>query len=196
MKILILASGAGSTFKNTLEYQLSNRPRWKISGLITDNPKAGALEVARQQGIPFVIVSPKDFYSYDAWGAALSIAIESFSAELIFLLGFLKKIDPATVRKFRNRMVNTHPSLLPRYGGPGMYGRKVHRAVLANGDSETGVSIHLVSEDYDSGPLLGQTKISISKGETEEQLESRVKQIEQKTILEFLNRRADGAKPG
>ncbi len=194
MKILVLASGAGSTLKNTLGYQIENKPKWSIAGLVTDNPKALALDVARLAKIPAIIVSQKDFSSFTSWGNALAGAIENFQPDLIFLMGFLKKIDSATVDKFKNKMVNTHPSLLPKFGGQGMYGRKVHDAVLAAREKSTGVSIHFVTDDYDTGPVLAQAEIEVADGESAAELESRVKALEQRVIIEFLNRCADGPK--
>lgn len=194
MKILILASGAGSTFKNTLEYQLQNSPPWSIVGLISDNPKAGALSVAHARGIPTAIVRQKDFFERDQWAAALQNAISDFSPDLIFLMGFLKKIDSKLIEKFGSRMVNTHPSLLPKFGGEGMYGRAIHEAVVAAGEKRTGVTLHLVSEEYDSGPILMQKQIEVGSKNSVVEVEDRVKDLEKATIIEFLNHWAKGSK--
>jgi phosphoribosylglycinamide formyltransferase-1 len=98
----------------------------------------------------------------------------------------MKKLGPRTLERYRTRILNTHPALLPRYGGQGYYGRKVHEAVLAAGDRETGATVHLVDGDYDTGPILAQVRVPVRAGDSEETLEERVKEAERKLIVATL----------
>lgn len=132
-------------------------------------------------------LSPKDYPDFAAWDAALLALLRKGNPDFILLAGFLKKIGPGVLNVFQNRIVNTHPSLLPKYGGHGMFGRRVHEAVLKAKEPQTGVTIHLVNEKYDEGPILKQVTIPIHANETADRLEARVKEIEKSVLLEFLN---------
>ena len=155
--------------------------------LVTDNPAAGALQVASQYGLPKHCVSPKEYTHIQAWDEALVDILLKYDPDFILLAGFLRKIGPRVLNVFQNRIINSHPSLLPKYGGKGLYGRRVHEAVMTAGEKSTGVTVHLVNEKYDAGPILRQMQTPIVAGETTEHLENRVKKIEKAILLEFLN---------
>jgi phosphoribosylglycinamide formyltransferase-1 len=117
----------------------------------------------------------------------------SHDVELVVLAGYMKKVGPRTLRHFAGRVLNIHPALLPKFGGQGMYGRRVHEAVLAAGERETGVTIHLVDDEYDHGRILGQCRVPVLPGDTVESLAQRVLQREHEFLVEMLVRIVSGA---
>ena len=172
-KILILASGSGSTFQYLVQSRL-----FQIKGLISDR-KALSLKKAKEMGIFSQTVLRKNYSSYEKWDKALAEAARSFGKmDLIILAGFLSLLGPRFLSSYRGRVINSHPSLLPRFGGKGMYGIHVHRAVIKAQEKETGISIHYVDEKYDRGQVISQKKIKVLKKDTAETLEKRVKKEE------------------
>jgi len=113
--------------------------------------------------------------------------------DLVVLAGYMKKLGPRTLARFRGRIVNTHPALLPKFGGKGMYGIHVHRAVLAAGEAKTGASVHLVDEEYDTGRVVAQREVPVLAGDTPETLAERVQQHERALLIDVLTRVADGS---
>ena len=185
--IVVLASGAGSTLDFLLD-SLKPADKSKIVCLITDNPKAGAIEVAKKHLLKYLVIPMRSDQSrgIELWDQEVVIEIRKLNPDAILLAGFLKKIGHCVLNEFRGRVFNTHPSLLPLYGGKGMYGTKIHQKVLLDGRHETGVTIHEVNEEYDKGRILKQIKIKIESGEKVEILENKVKKIEKELVLEFL----------
>ena len=193
-RFAVLASGGGSTLEFLLNAQRAGDLRGEIVVAISDKSNAGALAVANLHRVSSLSISPKDFQSFDAWDAALADALIDARPELVVLAGFLKKIGPRVLRAFSGRIVNTHPSLLPRYGGQGMYGRRVHEAVLAAQERETGVSIHLVNENFDEGEIIYQSKCTVEKNDDLEKLAYKVHQLEHihyPKIIEDLLKKLD-----
>ncbi len=182
-----MASGLGSTLAAALEYQKIHRPLWQIVGVISNVETSPALKIAEQYGVSRRIVSQKDFSNSVEWDLALLSALGDYSPDLIFLMGFLKKIGPETLQYYRHHIVNSHPSLLPKYGGRGLYGRKVHEAIWRNKDLLSGVSIHRLSAEFDEGQVLVQKPFRIEKGDTVEKIEQTAKDLEKKLVIEFLN---------
>ena len=125
--------------------------------------------------------------------AALAEALARAGVELVVLSGYLRKLGPKTLRAFQGRILNIHPALLPRHGGPGMYGRRVHEAVLAAGDRRTGASVHLVDDLYDHGAVVARAELAVSPHDTAESLEGKVMAVEPGLFVETLKRIADGA---
>ena len=151
--VLALASGKGSTLEFFCRKYKEGKSCFFIQALISNNPKAGALKVAERFSIPFHVLS------YDEeWDQRLYDLLSSYKSDLIVLAGFLKKIGSKVLRKYSNQMINSHPSLLPAFGGQGFYGLKAHQAVLSSGVEDTGLSIHLLNEEYDRGRILAQKK--------------------------------------
>jgi phosphoribosylglycinamide formyltransferase-1 len=187
MKIVVMASGAGSTLEFLLNKQSMAILSPRIVGLITDNPAAGALQVAEKFKIPAKVVSPRDYNNFADWDSALAESLVSLAPDIVLLAGFLKKIGPNVLNRFQNRIFNSHPSLLPKFGGHGMYGRRVHEAVVGAAETESGVTIHIVNGDYDQGPILKQARLKLQLNETVESLEQKIKVLEKDTLLEFLN---------
>lgn len=145
---------------------------------ISNNPNPGAFDVARDDSIPTFSITPRSFEREEDYAALLLERLMLAEVEMIVLAGYMRKLPPSVVERYRGRIVNVHPALLPKHGGRGMYGMAVHEAVLAAGEEETGVTVHLVDEEYDTGPILAQERIAVEPGETPESLAARVLAVE------------------
>lgn len=187
MNVAVFASGAGTTLESLLKAQSMGVLRVNVSLLITDSESAGALKVATQFGIKCYCLPVKKFKDFTAWELAIAEALRQHKVDAVLLLGFLRKVGPAMLAVYKGRMINSHPSLLPHYGGKGMYGLRVHEAVIRAGETQTGVTIHEVSEEYDKGKILKQVALDIMPQETAKSLEGRVKALEKKVLIDFLN---------
>ena len=185
---MILASGTGSLFSSIVEACKNQELKAKVVSLVTDNPRSLVLKRAQEAGIENTILNPKDFSHFLEWDARLLKHLKKKQADLILLAGFIKKIGPQVLASFPSRVLNIHPSLLPRHGGSGMYGMNVHRSVLKKRDKKTGSTIHLVSEEYDTGAVLAQAEIAISPGDTAESLSEKVKKLEQVFYVSTLKK--------
>ena len=144
------------------------------------------LERAKAHGISTVHLSGKTHQDENALDDAIEQALIDAKADWVLLSGYMKKLGPKTLERFRNRILNTHPALLPKYGGQGFYGSKVHQAVIEAGESESGATVHLVDGEYDTGPILAQVKVPVRSSDTAETLEERVKEAERKLIVMAL----------
>ena len=161
--------------------------------LICNNRDAEALERAARAGLPRYHLSGATHPDPDALDAAILDALARHDAELVVLAGYMKKLGPRTLGRYRNRVLNIHPALLPRFGGQGMYGARVHAAVLAAGERETGVTIHVVDAEYDHGPILAECRVPVSEGDTPATLAERVLAREHAFLVETLEAIAKGA---
>ena len=183
--IAIFASGKGSNAQSIIEY-FKNHPSIKVALVITNNPEAGVIKIAHSNKIISAIVS-KDFFN-DA--ERMIRLLQSQNIELIVLAGFLQLVPAFLLQQFPSRIINIHPALLPKHGGKGMYGIKVHEAVLATNDTETGFTIHYVNEHYDEGEVILQKKIVVLPTDNPELLASKVQALEHdwfaKTIEQLL----------
>ncbi len=173
-KIAIFASGRGSNFQAVQAEIESGSIPGRISVLIVDKETAGAIEFAGLKDIPFQVVVPKLFPSSEAFGDCLLQILADYGIDLIVLAGYLKKVPDNVVRLYTNRIVNIHPSLLPAFGGKGMYGMRVHRAAFERGVRVAGVTIHLVNSEYDEGPILMQEAVDISDCRSPEDIAGKV----------------------
>ncbi len=192
IRLAVFASGAGTNFQAILNAIQAGRLSAQVVLCVSDRPTAGALERARQHGIPTAVRSPKDYPSPEAFGGALLDLLRTHNVELIALAGYLKKIPDNVVDAYRNRILNIHPSLLPAFGGPGMYGRHVHEAVLHYGVRWTGVTVHLVDEVYDHGPIVLQEPVPVLPDDTPETLAARVLEVEHRLYPQALQLFAEG----
>jgi len=190
MRIAVAISGRGSNLEALLRAMQADGPA-EIVLVITDKADAAGLEHARRRGIPVTVLS--DAAAPDAWLQSLRQA----RIDLLVLAGYLKLVPAGVVAAYRGRIMNTHPSLLPAFGGKGMYGERVHRAVLASGARETGVTVHLVDEAYDQGPILAQSRVPVLEGDTAERLAARVLEAEHQLYPAALARFLEegGGKP-
>jgi phosphoribosylglycinamide formyltransferase-1 len=172
-KLVLFASGSGSNVENISEYFKSD-PRVIVSGVLCNNPKAGVVERCGRLKLPLFCFNRPAF----AQPKGLMGLIRSLEPDLIVLAGFLWKIPEPLVQEYPNRIINIHPALLPKFGGKGMYGMHVHRAVLEKGETESGITIHFVNEAYDEGGIILQKKIGIQQGESPEDLAGKIHQLE------------------
>jgi len=179
----VLVSGSGTNLQALLDALGPARPA-RVVHVISTRPDAGALERARAAGVPTTVLS-------DARDAVELLAALR-DADLAVLAGYLQRIPPAVVARFRLRLINIHPALLPAFGGPGMYGRRVHEAVLASGAAISGATVHYVDEEYDRGPIIAQWPVPVRAGDTPESLAARVLEVEHRllprVVLELVRR--------
>jgi phosphoribosylglycinamide formyltransferase 1 len=160
--------------------------------VVSNNSRSGAMERAASEGIPARHLSAATHPAPAALDAAMLSALREHEVELICLAGYMRKLGPATLSAYRHRVLNIHPALLPRFGGKGFYGDRVHAAVLAAGDKESGPTVHLVDGHYDSGPVVAQKRVPVLPGDTVESLAARVLAQEHVIYTETLQRIALG----
>jgi phosphoribosylglycinamide formyltransferase-1 len=189
VNILVLVSGNGSNFQALIDAEKSGGlGTGKIDAVISDRAEAYALKRAEDAGIPFFVEAPdrnlpREKRRRDLSDRILRTAGER-GADLIILAGFLSILEGTILETFRNRIINLHPSLLPKFGGPGMYGERVHRAVLDAGETESGCTVHLVDAGTDTGPVVLQRKVPVIAGDTPASLAERVHGEEHIAIVE------------
>ncbi len=173
-KIVVFASGSGTNFQSIIDAVQRGAISATISGLITDRSDIGAIERADKYNIPFRIISPSDFTDEKEFGKELLIQLSEWNSDLIVLAGYLKKIPQVVIRAFEDRILNIHPALLPKFGGKGFYGMNVHRAVIDSEEKESGCSVHIVTDEFDEGPVIARTKVPVKKSDTPEELAQRI----------------------
>ena len=175
LNIAVFGSGAGTNFRVILTaIQQGTIPGARISLVVSNNSGAGILGIARANALPAIHLSQKQFPDERSFADALLSTLRDHSVNLVALAGYMKRVPPVVVAAYRNRIVNIHPALLPRFGGPGMYGIRVHEAVLASGDKMSGATVHYVDEEYDHGTVVLQRKVPVLPGDTPESLAARV----------------------
>lgn len=192
MNIAIFASGGGSNAGAILQSINEGRLHARVSLVITDKAQAGVLDRARSNDIEGHILPPASFSSPDAYLEALFNLFDKHAINFVVLAGYFKKIPPAVVDRFQGRMTNIHPSLLPSFGGPGMYGRHVHKAVRDHGVHWTGATVHFVDHNYDTGPIILQKIVPVHQEDTPEDIAARVLPIEHQIYPEALRLIAEG----
>ena len=168
-----LASHGGSNMQAVIDACREGRLEAEPRVVISNNSRSGALRRADEADIPRYHVSTVTHPGDDARDRAIVDILERHGVDLVVLGGYMKELGPQTIARFRNRIVNVHPALLPKFGGRGFYGIAVHEAVLASGDSVTGPTIHLVDEQIDHGAVLAQSRVAVLKGDTAETLAER-----------------------
>lgn len=186
LKIGVFASGRGSNFAAILKAIQAGSLDAKIQILLSNHKKAGALELAEQNDIPTLVVDRQQHDSRESFVQTMVNALEQHAVEWIVLAGYMKKIPPEVIARYANRIVNIHPALLPSFGGKGMYGHFVHEAVLAHGCKVSGVTVHLVDDAYDRGPILAQRCVPVLPDDTPDTLAARVLQQEHLLFSEVL----------
>jgi phosphoribosylglycinamide formyltransferase-1 len=186
-KIVVCASGEGTNFEAIVTASRSGALQADVVGLLTNKSKIGAVGRAHRLEGPVRVLATKLFSSRDQWDSAMVSELKSWGADWVVLAGFLLLIGPKVLGAFPGRIVNSHPALLPKYGGKGMYGDNVHEAVLKAGETETGVSIHLVDPVYDHGQVLAQERVKVVPGDTLGKLSERVKAAEVSLYPRVLN---------
>ncbi len=190
LKIGFLASGNGSSARAVTDAIRAGSLEAEARLLVTNTRKAGALQWAEEVGLPALCVPTAA--DPEAADRRLAEAMSQAGVELIVMSGYLRRLGPSTLSRYAGRIVNIHPGPLPEFGGQGMYGRRVHEAVLASGRANSGIVIHVVDEEYDHGPALATLEVPIAAGETAETLEERVKALEPTFFVDTLRRIAEG----
>jgi phosphoribosylglycinamide formyltransferase-1 len=190
LKLGFLASRNGSSFRAIVEAIEAGRLAAEPRLVVSNNRTAAALDFAAAHGIPTLSIPTQA--DPDAADARLCAALEAAGVQLVVLSGYLRRLGPKTLARYRNRVLNIHPGPLPAFGGEGMYGRRVHEAVIAAGARESGVVIHAVDEIYDNGPVIARRAIPVSPGETPESLEAKVTAAEPAFYVEVLAKIAAG----
>ena len=186
-RIAIFASGSGSNAQRIAEY-FDGTGILEISAMYCNNPDAFVLKRAKSLSIPSVVFNRDTFYN----SKAILEDLKSREINWIVLAGFLWLIPDYILKAFPQRIINIHPALLPSYGGKGMYGMKVHQAVIASGDAESGITIHYVNEHYDKGDIIFQAKCAISKGDTAEILASKIHELEYENFPVIIEKLISG----
>lgn len=184
--IAIFASGSGTNAKNIAEY-FKTVKKIHVSLILSNRPDAFVLDRAKKLGIPSLVFTRKDFYESDS----ILDALRENEIDFIVLAGFLWFIPDNLLKAFPRRIINIHPALLPKYGGKGMYGEKVHQAVIRSGDKQTGITIHYVNDHYDEGEIIFQDLLDILPEDTAESIAQKVHSLEYKhfprVIEEVIN---------
>ena len=170
----------------------SGRIPARVVVVISNNSTSAALGRARQPGIRAVHLSSTTHDSPEALDVAIRNALLEAGADLVFLAGYMKRVGPLVLEAFRGRILNTHPALLPKFGGKGMYGDHVFKAVLEAEETESGVSLHLVDPEYDTGPVIRQCKVDILPDDSLETLKARIRAREKEFVVESLAQIAKG----
>lgn len=186
VRLGFLASGRGSNMQAIIEACKNGKIKAEPVVVISNNATAGALEIARRESIPAFHLSNQTHPDPDLLDQAITETLQHHHADLVILAGYMKKIGPALLGAYRNRIINIHPSLLPKFGGQGMYGIHVHEAVLAAGEKTTGATVHLVEGEYDSGRILKQREVKVMPDDTPESLAARVLEAEHTLYADVL----------
>ncbi|MEQ8288740.1 MAG: phosphoribosylglycinamide formyltransferase [Gammaproteobacteria bacterium] len=189
----ILVSGRGSNMRAIIDACESGRVAAEVVLVISNNADSLALQTAQEKHIATVHLSSRTHPDARELDKAMLRALQDAEVELVVLAGFMKKIGPLTLKNYKGRIINIHPSLLPDYGGKGMFGIHVHEAVLENKEQQTGVTIHLVDGEYDQGAILAQQTVPVKKGDDASTLASRVLQVEHRLYVETIQKIIDGS---
>ncbi len=191
VRVAVLASGRGSTFAALVEAGRRGEMPADVVLLIVSNAGTPAGEVARRLGVDCVVLDEKLLGS-NACDVEMEALLTSLRVNFVVLAGYLRKVGPRTLRTFARRVLNPHPAPLPRFGGKGMYGEHVHRAVLEAGVSTSAVTVHLVDEEYDSGPVIAERPVAVLPGDDVTSLRARVQAVERALLVATIAALADG----
>ena len=189
-RVSVLASGQGSTFEALVEAGRRGEMCAEVVLLIVSRQDAPATELARRLGVECVVLDEKVLGSA-ACDAAMETLLTDHRADLVVLAGYLRKVGPRTLRAFGGRLINTHPAPLPRFGGKGMFGEHVHRAVLQAGVATSAATVHLVDEEYDSGPVIAERPVPVLPGDDVATLRERVQAVERSLLVSMISDLAD-----
>jgi len=192
LNIGFLSSHGGSNMQAVLDAIQARALQAKPCVLISNNSKSKAIERAISFNFPYRHISQITHPDPDIHDSEILETLRDHKVDILLLLGYMKKLGPKTLNEYRGKIINIHPSLLPKYGGIGMYGRNVHEAVLANKEAQTGVTIHLVDEDYDTGRVIDQCIVPVQLNDSVDSLSERVLRREHEFLVETLIRISNG----
>lgn len=175
LRTVVCVSGGGTNLQAIIDAVENGAiTNVELAGVISNNKAVKSLERAGKHGIEKVSISPRDYENRELFNEAFLEAVNAFKPDLIVLAGFLVTIPPAMTRKYSNRIINIHPSLIPSFCGVGYYGMKVHEKVLERGVKVTGATVHFVNDGVDEGPIISQKAVSVEEGDTPQTLQQRV----------------------
>lgn len=191
-KLAFLASHGGSNMQSIIDAVKLGHIDADLVAVISNNSNSTALQRAKREGIPDYHISSQTHPDPDQMDAAIADTLRQSGANLVVLAGYMKKIGQRTLEAFKGRILNIHPALLPDFGGQGMYGKRVHEAVLASGTPITGVTIHVIDEQYDNGPVLARAEVAVLEHDTVDSLAERVLKKEHVLYPETIARIVSG----
>jgi phosphoribosylglycinamide formyltransferase-1 len=192
VRVAVLISGGGTNLQSLIDSATSPDYPAEIALVISSSKTAFGLERARRHGVSSITLRQRDFDSEQDFANGMLAVLDQHRIDLICLAGYLKLVPDATVKRYRDRILNIHPALLPKFGGQGMYGMHVHEAVIASHESESGATVHFVDEVYDNGRILLQKKVPVLPDDTPDTLQQRVLQVEHELYPEALAKAAFG----
>jgi len=192
LRIAVFASHGGSNLQSLIDAAEAGSMSAEVVLVVSNNRKAFALERAKNHGIETLVISEKQFPDENSYATELLTRLQQRSVNLICLAGYMKKIPKKLLQAYPRRILNIHPALLPKFGGKGMYGKHVHEAVLEAGETETGVTIHLIDEVYDQGRILAQERVAVNPDDDPDSLQKRVLKLEHKLYPQVIARIASG----
>lgn len=192
MNIAVFASHGGSDLQAIIDGCKDHKINAKVVAVISNNSDSMALQRANNEKIPAYHLSAKKSGSEDNLAKEILDVLSRHGVDMIFLAGYMRMLHISVLEQYNNRIFNIHPALLPKFGGKGMYGMNVHKAVIEAGEIETGVTIHRVNAAYDSGEIVAQTKVPVMEGDTPEMLAARVLAREHEFLVEVLSDISEG----
>ena len=192
MNIAVFASHGGSDLQAIIDGCKNNKINAEVVVVISNNGDSMALQRAKNEKIPAYHLSAKKSGSEDALAQEILSVLSQYGVDMIFLAGYMRMLHISILKKYNNRIFNIHPALLPKFGGKGMYGMNVHNAVIQADETETGVTIHRVNAEYDSGEIVAQTKVAVMAGDTAEILAARVLEREHEFLVEVISDISEG----
>lgn len=187
-KIAIFVSGSGSDMQSVIDATTSGAINGKVELIVANKSEIYALERARKSGIDSVVFRLKDYTDHVDRDRAILLKLDEYGIDLIVLAGYLSIVTDVLVKPYEGRIINIHPSLIPKHCGKGYYGIKVHESVLASGDTETGATVHYVDEGADTGAIIEQVVVPVLEGDTPETLQRRVLEQEHKLLPKVVAR--------
>ncbi len=185
-KVVIFASGSGTNAEKVIEY-LNKSVEKKVCAVFCNKENAGVIARSESLNVPVYVFNRTDFYDTGRVGELL----EKEAPDMIVLAGFLWLVPGEMIKKYKGRIINIHPALLPKYGGKGMYGMHVHKAVIENGEKESGISIHYVNENYDEGDIIFQATCRVDPDDTPESLAQKIHLLEHRHFPELISKLLD-----
>ena len=192
IRLGFLASHRGSNMQCVIDACKDGRLAASPAVVISNNRDSGALRRAVEEGIPHHHLSTTHHPETDTLDAAIRDALQNNNVDIVVLAGYMKKLGRLTLTAFAGKVLNIHPALLPKYGGRGMYGMHVHEAVLAAGETQSGVTVHVVDDEYDRGPILAQQSVPVKPGDTPTSLAQRVLALEHTLYVDTLGKIVSG----
>jgi len=194
-RLAVFCSGRGSNFKALFHAIIERELPAEIVLCVSNHAECGAMEFAREYGIEALHLSEKQFGSHGEFARAMLDALRERRIELILLAGYMRKVPDEVVAAWPEKIVNIHPALLPQFGGQGMYGMRVHEAVIASGETRSGATVHFVNEEYDKGRIIKQNHVPVLPDDTPESLAERVLRCEHRLYPDALEQLLDEQKP-